>query len=349
MEVRACGIVPHTRFCFLGASPDGLVFDPSESSPNGLVEVKCLYSPFCLSLSVKEACVQLQEFCYQLSAEKSTVSLRQDHTYYYQGQGQMAACNIRRCDFVVWPKDSLHIERVAFDVKLWESEILPSLLFYVEAAVPYLVSKNLPVPPQQDRMRSLVDDCLACAERLLSSDMCQSRIGGRNGSSACAVISALLCESFLSGSFSGASDEVKTTVICEVMMEGNAVYDGQGFNGYLAADEVLDIQPSLGLEMVDESFIRPAAFVTVVDLMTTTAEADTKGLSAGVFMITPDTFCIASDGASVVVFDSHTHGNAGALLAELCKEDAVTYLKLFFANHYPGLSFSDEGGARSAI
>ena len=38
--VKDCGISLHTSYRYLGASPDGLVYDASASHPYGLVEIK---------------------------------------------------------------------------------------------------------------------------------------------------------------------------------------------------------------------------------------------------------------------------------------------------------------------
>ena len=41
-SVSITGIHVDTKDCWIGASPDGLVTDPSYSIPNGLLEIKCL-------------------------------------------------------------------------------------------------------------------------------------------------------------------------------------------------------------------------------------------------------------------------------------------------------------------
>ena len=39
-----CGLVVNPSHPYLGASPDGKVFDPSSTSPFGLLEIKCPYT-----------------------------------------------------------------------------------------------------------------------------------------------------------------------------------------------------------------------------------------------------------------------------------------------------------------
>ena len=74
-NVRCCGLVVNPSLPWLGASPDGLVHDPSEPS-FGLLEVKCPYTQR-LS-SVKEAA---DFFC---SLREGKVTLKQSHKHCYQ-------------------------------------------------------------------------------------------------------------------------------------------------------------------------------------------------------------------------------------------------------------------------
>lgn len=39
--VQQCGLIINPVYPHLGASPDGLVFDPQQSDPNGTLEIKC--------------------------------------------------------------------------------------------------------------------------------------------------------------------------------------------------------------------------------------------------------------------------------------------------------------------
>ena len=73
---------------YLGASPDGAVYDPStESEPFGFVEVKCPY--IARNMTPVEACSSLSFFCTlsQNSDDSDRVNLRTNHHYYAQVQG----------------------------------------------------------------------------------------------------------------------------------------------------------------------------------------------------------------------------------------------------------------------
>ena len=52
--VYNCGLVVNPFHPYLGASPDGKVFDPSSTSPFGLLEIKCPYT--WRNNSMEEAC-----------------------------------------------------------------------------------------------------------------------------------------------------------------------------------------------------------------------------------------------------------------------------------------------------
>ena len=41
LVISSAGFVISQSYPFLGASPDGYVYDPSSSEPFGLVEIKC--------------------------------------------------------------------------------------------------------------------------------------------------------------------------------------------------------------------------------------------------------------------------------------------------------------------
>ena len=81
-KMTECGLVLHTEYSFLGASPDQLV---CENGMFGLVEIKCPFSVY--GRTIQEAC-QKPNFCCETC--NATPSLKLDHEYYYQIQGQLA-------------------------------------------------------------------------------------------------------------------------------------------------------------------------------------------------------------------------------------------------------------------
>ena len=116
------------------ARRDYLVYDSSESNPQGLLEIKCPYSA--RDLIIAEACESRQFFCSILN-EKASLSDSQN--YYFQVQGAMAVTGASWCDFVVWTTKDMSIERIRALPDKWTQEWCPKLtLFYTEHMLPRL-------------------------------------------------------------------------------------------------------------------------------------------------------------------------------------------------------------------
>ncbi len=71
-----CGFLIHPDAPRLGASPDGIIFDPKEHHVFGLLEVKCTN-------------VKSYVDCPYLIFHNGTPEVKQQHAYYWQVQGQM--------------------------------------------------------------------------------------------------------------------------------------------------------------------------------------------------------------------------------------------------------------------
>ena len=98
--VRPCGIVLDTDYRYIGASPDGMVFDKSTRPRYGLLEVKCPFTAYSRSWSVEEAAERDKNFCVQFSGGK--LQLSHTHPYFSQIQGQLSVSNLKWCDLFVW-------------------------------------------------------------------------------------------------------------------------------------------------------------------------------------------------------------------------------------------------------
>lgn len=134
------GFVVSEDYPFLGASPDGSVYDPSSPDQFGSLEVKCPYS--CRNITPKEACMK-SDFCSKLVTTNGNEhpKLRTNHPYYSQVQGQMAITGRKWCDFVLFTEKGLSVERIPFDENFWRSELLPKLIdFYDNCLGPEIVS-----------------------------------------------------------------------------------------------------------------------------------------------------------------------------------------------------------------
>ena len=121
--VTHSGLVVDPKYCWLGASPDGLVFDQEEDPMEGLLEVKCPFTERDRHFS--DVTLRKQDR-FLVHGKEGQPLLNKRHDYYYQVHGQLALTRRKWCDFGVFTNDSLFIERIWFDSKLWE-EMIPRL------------------------------------------------------------------------------------------------------------------------------------------------------------------------------------------------------------------------------
>ena len=108
------------KLYILGCSPDGKVIDinaVSNGDPFGLLEIKCPSSKFTVTptdeFSDQNVCLQIQGYSPKLEKPKN-------HGYYDQVQGQMGLTGGKCCDFLVYTKVGMSVERITFDQDLWE-------------------------------------------------------------------------------------------------------------------------------------------------------------------------------------------------------------------------------------
>ena len=124
LTVSPSGFIFSVTHSFLGASPDGAVYDPSNmSQPFGFLEVKCLYSA--RNVTPVEACT-LPGFCCETDTTAGLLTLKKGHPYYSQVQGQMAIGERPWCDFVVFTGKGLSVQRIEFEESFWKDRLLPS-------------------------------------------------------------------------------------------------------------------------------------------------------------------------------------------------------------------------------
>ncbi|XP_049517784.1 uncharacterized protein LOC125943202 [Dermacentor silvarum] len=140
IEVVETGVQVHERYCFIAASPDRLV---KEANEIGLLEVKCPASK--AGQRVADAC-QDRAFCAEII--DGEVTLKRDHAYFYQVQGQLGITKKPWCDFVIWTNHTecqhrMSVERIYFNKAIWE-DILEGLLYvYKAAVVPELLTRRI--------------------------------------------------------------------------------------------------------------------------------------------------------------------------------------------------------------
>lgn len=134
--VFEAGLVVNPTLPFLGATPDGKVFDPTEKEPFGLLEIKCPFG--WRDSSFQNACNDPTFMCEIVDGR---CNLKRTHIYYPQVQGQLALSRVKWCDFVVFLSVSrkINVERIYYDEVYWNQSVLPKLTeFYFRHALKYL-------------------------------------------------------------------------------------------------------------------------------------------------------------------------------------------------------------------
>ena len=89
---------------WLGASPDGLVYDPSVNEPKRLLEIKCLYKA--RDRSLIDICTQKEHkpssFCVTYNKKSEQFSLKKTHPYFYPDSRSPTPTGRPWCDLFVW-------------------------------------------------------------------------------------------------------------------------------------------------------------------------------------------------------------------------------------------------------
>lgn len=143
LTVGPCGFLISETHPFLGATPDGTVYDPSDTEhPFGFIEVKCPYMQ--RDRTPLEACAS-PGFCCTAEVphpnHSPVLQLRRNHSYFAQVQGQMAVGGRMWCDFVIFTNRGINVERLPFDECYWQNTLLPKLeAFFDNCLGPEIVS-----------------------------------------------------------------------------------------------------------------------------------------------------------------------------------------------------------------
>lgn len=111
-----CGFVINKELSFFRGTPDGKICDDGKSS---IVEIKCPYTA--RDYTIKEALDKLDNFCLQMDSTTRLLCLKKDHEYYAQVQGKLMITGCDFCDFVVYTKKDIHVNRLFPDITFMES------------------------------------------------------------------------------------------------------------------------------------------------------------------------------------------------------------------------------------
>lgn len=154
VHLHKCGFVVNPEFSFLGATPDAKV---CKNGKCGIMEIKCPFS--CRNLTIHEAIETVNNFLL-VRSDNGLVTLRTNHPYYAQVQGQLLITGTDFCEFVVYTQKDIHIETIMPDHCFLTDMLNKLCSFYKDYGKPYIEKQNLPalssVPAPADASTSSV-------------------------------------------------------------------------------------------------------------------------------------------------------------------------------------------------
>ena len=114
VKVLKCGFVVCQDMPNLGSSPDGRVVDFGCQDHFGVAEVKCPETKY--HVTPLDACQDPNFFCEAVNGQ---CKLKRTHSYFAQVQGHMGVTGASWCDFIVYTKKGISVERILFDAAYW--------------------------------------------------------------------------------------------------------------------------------------------------------------------------------------------------------------------------------------
>ena len=111
--MSSSGLVIHTSYPHMGASPDGSV--NCDRCGRGVLEIKCPFS--CKDRSFLGVTAESKFFL------KDDLILKQDHSHYFQIQLQLRVCDTSYGDFIVWRQDEMVMEHILVDNKFLDASL----------------------------------------------------------------------------------------------------------------------------------------------------------------------------------------------------------------------------------
>jgi putative phage-type endonuclease len=131
-EVELCGLVVRPDKPHLGASPDGIA--NCTCCGKATLEIKCPYK-YRDGLTGSSEDTQ---FCLD-----KALQLKKNHEYYHQVQLHMFVCNTQYCDFVVWTKQVVAINRITRDEEMLQAVLPKAEKFFKQSILPELLTRSM--------------------------------------------------------------------------------------------------------------------------------------------------------------------------------------------------------------
>ena len=135
--VANCGFVVNCNNYWLGASPDRKVYDFSEPTKFGIVEIKCPETR-----KDEDLYIAALDNKFYLEIINDKPHLKKSHIYYKQILGQMALTDAKWCDFVCYTYKSLVIECIYYCEDDWKSLCVKLDEFYFRYYLPLVTRES---------------------------------------------------------------------------------------------------------------------------------------------------------------------------------------------------------------
>ena len=116
-QVVHSGLWIDTERGWLASSPDGFIYNQNELVR--ILEMKCSYSA--RDMTPVQAAEKLPSFFCKVV--NGNLSLKKNHNYYFQVQGQLVITHAKWCDFCVYTPHGFSVERITFDKSFWKSVV----------------------------------------------------------------------------------------------------------------------------------------------------------------------------------------------------------------------------------
>ncbi|KAM7313309.1 uncharacterized protein ISCGN_003184 [Ixodes scapularis] len=136
VSIQPNGLFVDPSCPWLGATPDGLVYDPEELS-YGILEVKCPHS-----LKDSEPDYAKKQKFSLVFGENDKPQLDRDHDHYAQVVGQMALTGCLWGDYVACSEKWIGVDRIRFDQNEWLEMRKKLDSFFFAYNLPYLVRRQ---------------------------------------------------------------------------------------------------------------------------------------------------------------------------------------------------------------
>ena len=123
-KVKTCGLIIDSDHPYIGASPDGLV--SCSCCGNGTIEIKCSYTY--QNETPDTACAD--DHYHVFKDANGDIKLKHSSSWYLQIQGQMGVCKLKYCDFILYTRKGIAVDRVHFDPQVYDEIVTKCKKFF---------------------------------------------------------------------------------------------------------------------------------------------------------------------------------------------------------------------------